>query len=73
MSLFPPVTRLDADVLMIAALTLEELDQVFSVSTRRHAAYQIRNAVWHFRVWVLRQKLQPLPKFYEWEEGRKES
>ncbi|EAW15322.1 sugar porter family MFS transporter [Aspergillus clavatus NRRL 1] len=47
------------------ALTLEELDQVFSVSTRKHAAYQIRNAIWHFRVWILRQKLEPLPKFYE--------
>ncbi|KAF7595227.1 hypothetical protein BBP40_006973 [Aspergillus hancockii] len=47
------------------SLTLEELDQVFSVSTRRHAMYQLRNAVWHFRVWVLRQKLEPLPKFYE--------
>ncbi|OJJ51343.1 hypothetical protein ASPZODRAFT_364370 [Penicilliopsis zonata CBS 506.65] len=47
------------------ALTLEELDQVFSVSTRKHAAYQLRNAAWHFRVWILRQKLEPLPKFYE--------
>ncbi|CAM1506272.1 Fc.00g059130.m01.CDS01 [Cosmosporella sp. VM-42] len=46
------------------ALTLEELDQVFSVSTRRHASYQIKNAVWHFRTWVLRQKLEPLPPFY---------
>ncbi|KAJ5628927.1 MFS sugar transporter, partial [Penicillium lividum] len=47
------------------ALTLEELDQVFSVSTRKHAAYQIRNCAWHFRVWILRQKLEPLPKFYQ--------
>ncbi|KAK5991134.1 putative polyol transporter 6 [Cladobotryum mycophilum] len=46
------------------ALTLEELDQVFSVSTRKHASYQIKNALWHFRVWVLRQKLEPLPPFY---------
>jgi MFS family permease len=46
------------------ALTLEELDQVFSVSTRKHASYQLKNAAWHFRVWVLRQKLEPLPKFY---------
>ncbi|KAJ5693092.1 hypothetical protein N7462_002515 [Penicillium macrosclerotiorum] len=47
------------------ALTLEELDQVFSVSTRKHASYQIKNAIWHFRVWVLRQKLDPLPNFYQ--------
>ncbi|KAL6866773.1 sugar transporter domain-containing protein [Trichoderma novae-zelandiae] len=46
------------------ALTLEELDQVFGVSTRKHMSYQIRNAVWHVRVWVLRQKLEPLPPFY---------
>ncbi|KAJ6131556.1 hypothetical protein N7523_001262 [Penicillium sp. IBT 18751x] len=47
------------------ALTLEELDQVFSVSTRKHASYQLKNAIWHFRVWVLRQKLDPLPQFYQ--------
>ncbi|KAL4888165.1 hypothetical protein BDV59DRAFT_211489 [Aspergillus ambiguus] len=47
------------------SLTLEELDQVFSVPTSKHAAYQIRNTIWHFRVWVLRQKLEPLPKLYE--------
>ncbi|KAK4942861.1 hypothetical protein LTR10_017437 [Elasticomyces elasticus] len=46
------------------ALTLEELDQVFGVSTRKHMSYQMKNAVWHFRVWVLRQKLEPLPPFY---------
>lgn len=49
----------------LSALTLEELDQVFSVPTRKHASYQIKNAIWHFRVWVLRQKLEPLPDFYK--------
>jgi len=47
------------------ALTLEELDQIFSVPTHRHARYQIKNAAWHFRTWVMRQKLEPLPPFYE--------
>ncbi|KAI9737636.1 MAG: hypothetical protein M1818_005640 [Claussenomyces sp. TS43310] len=47
------------------ALTLEELDQVFSAGTRKHASYQIRNAIWHFKVWVLRRKLEPLPPFYK--------
>jgi len=47
------------------ALTLEELDQVFSVPTTKHASYQIRNALWHFRVWILRQKLDPMPSFYQ--------
>ncbi|KKP03724.1 hypothetical protein THAR02_04176 [Trichoderma harzianum] len=46
------------------ALTLEELDQVFGVSTRKHMSYQMKNAMWHFRTWVLRQKLEPLPPFY---------
>ncbi|KAL1971067.1 hypothetical protein VTN77DRAFT_18 [Rasamsonia byssochlamydoides] len=55
------------------ALTLEELDQVFSVPTWKHASYQIKNAVWHFRVWILRQKLEPLPKFYEGAEKLMES
>lgn len=52
------------------ALTLEELDQVFSVSTRKHASYQIRNAIWHARVWGLRQKLEPLPPFYRLNEEK---
>lgn len=46
------------------ALTLEELDQVFRVSTRKHATYQLRNAIWHFKTVVLRQHLEPLPPFY---------
>ncbi|RSL49319.1 hypothetical protein CEP53_009202 [Fusarium sp. AF-6] len=46
------------------ALTLEELDQVFGVSTRKHASYQIKNAVWHFKKWVLRKDLELLPSFY---------
>ena len=43
------------------ALTLEELDFVFSISTVRHAKYQLKNAVWHFRRYVLLQRnLKPL-------------
>lgn len=48
-----------------SALTLEELDQVFSVSTREHASYQIMNALWHLHAWVFRQKLEPLQEFYQ--------
>lgn len=47
------------------ALTLEELDQVFSVPTWKHSRYQVKNAVWHFRTIFLRQKLRPLPPFYQ--------
>lgn len=35
--------------------TLEELDQVFSVPTRTHAAYGLRQIPYGFRKWVLRQ------------------
>ncbi|KAF4981053.1 hypothetical protein FDECE_17762 [Fusarium decemcellulare] len=55
------------------ALTLEELDQVFSVSTRKHASYQIKNAIWHFKKWVLRQDLEPLPSFYTQSEKLNEA
>jgi hypothetical protein len=48
-----------------SALTLEELDQVFSVSTRKHASYQVKYALRHLHVWIFRQKLEPLPEFYQ--------
>ena len=48
------------------ALTLEELDFVFSIPTTRHAKYQLRNAIWHVRRYVLLQRnLKPLPPLYE--------
>lgn len=47
-------------------LTLEELDQVFSVPTWKHSRYQIKNAIWHFKRYALFQRrLEPLPPFYE--------
>ena len=55
------------------ALTLEELDQVFSVPTWKHASYQIKNALWHVKVYVFRQKLKPLPPFYRGAENLNES
>ncbi|PLN77167.1 and other transporter-domain-containing protein [Aspergillus taichungensis] len=51
------------------SLTLEELDQVFSVPTRVHAAYQLRNAIWHFKVKILRRRLDPMPDFSQWIEA----
>jgi hypothetical protein len=50
------------------ALTLEELDLVFSVPTTKHAKYQWKNTVWHLRTWFLREKLRPLPPLYEIED-----
>lgn len=46
-------------------LTLEELDQVFSVPTWKHSAYQIRNARWHVKKYVFLQRNQePMEPFY---------
>jgi hypothetical protein len=39
--------------------TLEELDQVFSVPTRFHAAYGLRQIPYFFRSYILRQKVRP--------------
>ncbi|WAQ91774.1 hypothetical protein PtA15_15A166 [Puccinia triticina] len=39
------------------ALTLEELDYVFSVPTAKHASYQVKNFMWCFRKYVLRQPI----------------
>jgi len=47
------------------ALTLEELDLVFSVPTSRHAKYQWKNSIWHIRKYVLFQDLKPLPPLYQ--------
>lgn len=66
-------TMISNSLIISVALTLEELDQVFSVSTRKHAAYQVKNAIWHFRVWILRQKLEPLPEFYQGVENLNDS
>ncbi|KAJ7641857.1 hypothetical protein FB45DRAFT_785998 [Roridomyces roridus] len=44
--------------------TLEELDQVFSVPLRTHAAYGLRQIPYGFRKFVLRQNVRP-EKLYE--------
>lgn len=48
------------------SLSLEELDAVFSVSTRRHAAYQLREVPIWFKKHILRQKnVEEQPPLYE--------
>ncbi|EFP79170.2 uncharacterized protein PGTG_05491 [Puccinia graminis f. sp. tritici CRL 75-36-700-3] len=47
------------------ALTLEELDYVFSVPTRKHASYQWKNFFYCFNKYVLRKRVQPLPPLYQ--------
>lgn len=55
-------------------LTLEELDQVFSVPTWKHSSYQIKNAAWHIRKYALFQRHQePLEPFYRGAEKLNES
>ena len=46
------------------ALSLEELDQVFSVPTRKHAAYQLKALPHHFKKYVLRMRVEPLEPLY---------
>ncbi|KAI9617784.1 hypothetical protein H4Q26_012648 [Puccinia striiformis f. sp. tritici PST-130] len=43
------------------ALTLEELDYVFSVPTAKHASYQVKNLMWCIKKYILRQPVKPLP------------
>ncbi|KAF5212779.1 hypothetical protein E0198_000283 [Clavispora lusitaniae] len=45
-------------------LTLEELDEVFGVSLRKHASYRTKELVLNFRKYVMRQKVEPLPPLY---------
>ena len=48
-------------------LSLEELDQVFSVPTHKHAAYGAKSFVYFFRRYLFRQNVK-LEKLYEREE-----
>ncbi|KLO20378.1 proton myo-inositol cotransporter [Schizopora paradoxa] len=52
------------------ALSLEELDQVFSVPTRKHAAYQLKALPHHFKKYVLRMRVEPMEPLYH-HEGAK--
>ncbi|KAL6298591.1 hypothetical protein BKA93DRAFT_830611 [Sparassis latifolia] len=54
-------------VLETKALSLEELDQVFSVPTHTHAAYQVKALPHNIKKHFLRMKVDPLPPLYEFE------
>ena len=46
--------------------TLEELDYVFGVPTRRHARFQVTEELpWWFRRWILFKKGEPEPVLYK--------
>lgn len=50
-------------------LSLEELDQVFSVPTAKHASYHLKGLSYNFRKYILRQKLPARDPLYHWETG----
>ncbi|KAI7179967.1 MFS transporter [Hortaea werneckii] len=50
--------------------TLEELDYVFGVSTRRHAAFELKEQIpWWFGKWILHRKGQPEPQLYHFQDA----
>lgn len=62
------VARINTDdMLQTKALTLEELDQVFSVPTHTHASYQLRQVPWWIQTHVLRRNIGPMETLYPWE------
>lgn len=49
--------------------TLEELDYVFGVTTRRHAQFQAtEQAPWFFKRWLLWKRDLPEPQLYHFED-----
>ncbi|KXH62808.1 hypothetical protein CSAL01_12712 [Colletotrichum salicis] len=46
-------------------LTLEELDSVFDVKSRDHAAYYASKMPWYAKKYVLRKDVEPFPALYE--------
>ncbi|KAI0633858.1 hypothetical protein C8Q77DRAFT_819219 [Trametes polyzona] len=49
------------------ALSLEELDQVFSVPTHIHAAYQLKALPHNIKKYIFRMDVEPLPPLYKHE------
>ncbi|KAB8070594.1 hypothetical protein BDV29DRAFT_160301 [Aspergillus leporis] len=49
------------------ALSLEELDQVFSVPTRKHMNHYRGMLPWYFKKWILRRDVPPQKQLYDYE------
>jgi hypothetical protein len=46
-----------------------QLDYVFGVTTRRHAAFQAKEMFpWWFRRWILWRRNEPMPQLYHFED-----
>ena len=50
------------------ALTLEELDQVFSVPTTTHARFYLNMMPWYLNKYILRKDVPPRPQLYQLED-----
>ena len=50
-------------------LTLEELDMVFEVRNRDHAAYYLKKLPWYFKKFVLFQDVAPMPPLYQMDQS----
>ncbi|KAF2452550.1 putative MFS myo-inositol transporter [Lineolata rhizophorae] len=50
------------------ALSLEELDQVFSVPTTTHAKYYLKMLPWYFKRYILRKDVPPRQPLYHLEQ-----
>ncbi|RMJ28446.1 MFS sugar transporter [Aspergillus sp. HF37] len=48
------------------ALSLEELDQVFSVSTRKHVKHYAEMLPWYFKKYILRGDVPPQKQLYDY-------
>lgn len=49
------------------ALSLEELDQVFSIPTRKHISHYRAMLPWYFRKYILRADVEPQRQLYDYE------
>lgn len=50
--------------------SLEELDDVFAISNRRHAKYQMTEVLpWWTKRWVFQKKIGPCPELYHHEDA----
>jgi hypothetical protein len=49
------------------ALSLEELDQVFSVPTRQHIAHYAEMLPWYFKKYIARTDVPPQKQLYDYD------
>jgi hypothetical protein len=47
--------------------TLEELDQVFSVPTKKHAKHYATMIPWYFKKYIMRGDVEPQKQLYDFE------